>query len=37
MHTAPLLASVGWPVLDRFRIGSTFAISLHGLFIAIGS
>jgi phosphatidylglycerol---prolipoprotein diacylglyceryl transferase len=32
----PLLAAIGWPVLDRFRFGSTFAISPHGLFIAIG-
>jgi phosphatidylglycerol---prolipoprotein diacylglyceryl transferase len=31
-----LLASVGWPVIDRFRIGDSFAISPHGLFIAIG-
>jgi prolipoprotein diacylglyceryl transferase len=31
-----MLGSVGWPVVDRFRIGSTFAISPHGLFIAIG-
>ena len=30
------LAQIGWPVLDRFRIGDTFAISPHGLFIAIG-
>jgi len=30
------LASVSWPVIDRFRLGSTFAISPHGLFIAIG-
>jgi phosphatidylglycerol:prolipoprotein diacylglycerol transferase len=30
------LAAIGWPVLDRFRIGDTFAISPHGLFIAIG-
>ena len=29
-------ASVGWPVLDRFRLGSRFAISPHGIFIAIG-
>src|SRR5947199_8552745 len=36
MSAAVVLASVGWPVLDRFRIGSTFAISPHGLFIAIG-
>jgi phosphatidylglycerol---prolipoprotein diacylglyceryl transferase len=32
----PLLASIGWPVLDRFRIGDSFAISPHGLGIAIG-
>lgn len=32
----PLLASVGWPVLDRIRIGDSFAISPHGLGIAIG-
>lgn len=30
-----LLSLVGWPVLDRFRIGE-FAISPHGIFIAIG-
>src|SRR3954470_23861781 len=36
MSAAAFLASVGWPVIDRFRIGSTFAISPHGLFIAIG-
>ena len=29
------IASVGWPVLDRFRFGD-FAISPHGLGIAIG-
>jgi prolipoprotein diacylglyceryl transferase len=33
---SPILASIGWPVLDRFRFGSTFAISPHGLGIAIG-
>jgi phosphatidylglycerol:prolipoprotein diacylglycerol transferase len=27
---------MGWPVLDRFRFGSLFAISPHGLGIAIG-
>ncbi len=32
----PFLASIGWPVLDRFRFGSAFAISPHGLGIAIG-
>jgi phosphatidylglycerol:prolipoprotein diacylglycerol transferase len=31
-----MLASIGWPVLDRFRFGSRFAISPHGIFIAIG-
>jgi phosphatidylglycerol:prolipoprotein diacylglycerol transferase len=31
-----LTASIGWPVLDRFRFGGSFAISPHGLFIAIG-
>jgi phosphatidylglycerol:prolipoprotein diacylglycerol transferase len=29
------LASVGWPVIDRFRIGD-FAISPHGIGIAVG-
>jgi phosphatidylglycerol---prolipoprotein diacylglyceryl transferase len=32
----PLIAAIGWPVLDRIRIGSAFAISPHGLGIAIG-
>jgi prolipoprotein diacylglyceryl transferase len=36
MSVASVLAAVGWPVVDRFRIGDTFAISPHGLFIAIG-
>jgi len=30
------LASVTWPVIDRFRVGDPFAISPHGIFIAIG-
>ena len=30
------LAAIGWPVLDRFRFGDAFAISPHGIFIAIG-
>ena len=30
------LASIGWPVLDRFRFGNAFAISPHGLGIAVG-
>ena len=36
MSAIASLASVSWPVIDRFRLGSTFAISPHGLFIAIG-
>ena len=31
-----VVAEIGWPVLDRFRIGDSFAISPHGIFIAIG-
>jgi phosphatidylglycerol:prolipoprotein diacylglycerol transferase len=31
-----MLGSIGWPVIDRFRFGSVFAISPHGLGIAIG-
>jgi phosphatidylglycerol:prolipoprotein diacylglycerol transferase len=31
-----LLAAIGWPVLDRVHIGSTFAISPHGVGIALG-
>ena len=34
MHA--LLAAIGWPVLDRFHIGHTFAISPHGVGIAAG-
>ena len=30
------LGSIGWPVLDRVHIGSKFAISPHGVGIAIG-
>ncbi len=30
------LAAIGWKVLDRFHFGSSFAISPHGLGIAIG-
>ncbi|HEX6844780.1 MAG TPA: prolipoprotein diacylglyceryl transferase family protein [Actinomycetota bacterium] len=33
--TLPGLASIGWPVIDRFRIGP-LELSPHGLFIAIG-
>jgi len=31
-----VVAAIGWKVLDRFRFGSNFAISPHGLGIAIG-
>ena len=30
------IAAVGWPVLDRFRFGDAFALSPHGLGIAVG-
>lgn len=30
------LASVGWPVLDRIRFGGSFAVSPHGIGIAVG-
>jgi phosphatidylglycerol:prolipoprotein diacylglycerol transferase len=30
------VAAIGWPVVDRFRLGDTIAISPHGLGIAIG-
>jgi len=30
------VAQIGWPVVDRFRVGDSFAISPHGVFIAIG-
>jgi phosphatidylglycerol:prolipoprotein diacylglycerol transferase len=32
----PSIHAIGWPVLDRIRFGDSFAISPHGLFIAIG-
>jgi len=31
-----LLATIGWKVLDRFHFGNSFALSPHGLGIAIG-
>lgn len=31
-----LLGSIGWEVLDRIRFGSDFAVSPHGLGIALG-
>jgi phosphatidylglycerol:prolipoprotein diacylglycerol transferase len=33
---ATSLASIGWPVLDRIRIGEVIAISPHGIGIAVG-
>jgi phosphatidylglycerol---prolipoprotein diacylglyceryl transferase len=32
----PLLAAIGWPVLDRIHLLGDFAISPHGIGIAIG-
>jgi phosphatidylglycerol:prolipoprotein diacylglycerol transferase len=32
----PLLASIGWPVIDRFHLFGDFAISPHGIGIAVG-
>jgi phosphatidylglycerol:prolipoprotein diacylglycerol transferase len=32
----PLLAAIGWPVLDRIHLFGDFAVSPHGLGIAIG-
>jgi len=31
-----VFAAIGWKVLDRFRFGSSFAISPHGCGIAVG-
>jgi phosphatidylglycerol---prolipoprotein diacylglyceryl transferase len=35
-HAVSLVGAIGWEVLDRIRFGSSFAISPHGLGIAIG-
>jgi phosphatidylglycerol:prolipoprotein diacylglycerol transferase len=32
----PALAAIGWPILDRVHLGSRFAISPHGVGIAVG-
>jgi len=32
----PVLASIGWPVIDRIHLWGDFAISPHGIGIAIG-
>src|SRR5919204_2284600 len=36
MSQVAILAEIGWKVIDRFHFGSSFAISPHGLGIAIG-
>lgn len=36
MSTLMLVASVSWKVIDRFHFGSRFALSPHGLGIAVG-
>ena len=36
MADLALIASVGWKVIDRFHFGSRFALSPHGLGIAVG-
>lgn len=36
MSTLALVASIGWKVIDRFHFGSRFALSPHGLGIAMG-
>jgi phosphatidylglycerol:prolipoprotein diacylglycerol transferase len=36
MSQLVVVASIGWKVIDRFHVGSEFAISPHGLGIAVG-
>jgi phosphatidylglycerol---prolipoprotein diacylglyceryl transferase len=36
MSLIVVVASIGWKVIDRFHVGSQFAISPHGLGIAVG-
>jgi phosphatidylglycerol:prolipoprotein diacylglycerol transferase len=36
MSSLEVLASVSWEVIDRFHFGSRFALSPHGLGIAVG-
>jgi phosphatidylglycerol:prolipoprotein diacylglycerol transferase len=33
---SPLLAAIGWPVIDRWHLFGAFAISPHGVMIAVG-
>lgn len=32
----PMFAAVSWPVIDRVHLGGSFALSPHGVFIAVG-
>jgi len=36
LHALGLVALIGWKVLDRIHFGSSFALSPHGLGIAVG-
>jgi phosphatidylglycerol---prolipoprotein diacylglyceryl transferase len=36
MSSLVLVAAIGWRVIDRFHFGDSFAISPHGLGIAVG-
>ena len=36
MGAVDLLATIGWPVVDRIHLFGDFAVSPHGIFIAIG-
>jgi phosphatidylglycerol---prolipoprotein diacylglyceryl transferase len=36
MSSLVVLAAIGWKVIDRFHFGSSFAVSPHGLGIAVG-
>jgi phosphatidylglycerol:prolipoprotein diacylglycerol transferase len=36
MSSLTLMASIAWKVIDRFHFGSRFALSPHGLGIAVG-
>lgn len=36
LQPVAMVAEIGWKVLDRFHLGGSFAISPHGLGIAVG-
>jgi phosphatidylglycerol---prolipoprotein diacylglyceryl transferase len=36
LQPAAVVAEIGWKVLDRFHLGGSFAISPHGVGIAVG-